>query len=258
MLEETEITRAIITDAVEEFLNSLEVDVVIGGGGPSGIVAARYLSDAGLSVALFEKKLSIGGGMWGGGMLYPRIVVQDDAKFILEQAGVRLKRWQDSDNYTANSIESVVKLTASAIDAGARIFNGITIEDVMVRQHSITGVVINSSAVMAAGLHVDPLSVASKFVIDATGHPLEICRVVESKGCRLRTKSGKIEGERPMWAQRAEELVVENTREIYPGLYVCGMAANAAYGAPRMGPVFGGMLRSGKRAAELIAERIEG
>jgi len=239
MLEETEITRAIITDAVEEFLNSLEVDVVIGGGGPSGIVAARYLSDAGLSVALFEKKLSIGGGMWGGGMLYPRIVVQDDAKFILEQAGVRLKRWQDSDNYTANSIESVVKLTASAIDAGARIFNGITIEDVMVRQHSITGVVINSSAVMAAGLHVDPLSVASKFVIDAT-------------------KSGKIEGERPMWAQRAEELVVENTREIYPGLYVCGMAANAAYGAPRMGPVFGGMLRSGKRAAELIAERIEG
>jgi len=30
------------------------------------------------------------------------------------------------------------------------------------------------------------------------------------------------------------------------------MAANAAFGGPKMGPVFGGMLLSGKKVAELI------
>ncbi|RLF15934.1 MAG: ribose 1,5-bisphosphate isomerase, partial [Thermoprotei archaeon] len=50
--------------------------------------------------------------------------------------------------------------------------------------------------------------------------------------------------------------VVENTREVYPGLIVAGMAANAVFGAPRMGPIFGGMLLSGKRSAEIILEKI--
>jgi thiamine thiazole synthase len=55
-----------------------------------------------------------------------------------------------------------------------------------------------------------------------------------------------------MWAELAERTILDNTREVYPGVYVAGMAANAAFGAPRMGPIFGGMLLSGERAAELI------
>jgi len=35
------------------------------------------------------------------------------------------------------------------------------------------------------------------------------------------------------------------------------MAANAVLGSPRMGPIFGGMLISGKRAAELAMELLE-
>lgn len=53
-----------------------------------------------------------------------------------------------------------------------------------------------------------------------------------------------------------EKMVVENTREVYPGLFVTGMAANAVFGAPRMGPIFGGMLLSGKKAAEEILKRL--
>ena len=54
-----------------------------------------------------------------------------------------------------------------------------------------------------------------------------------------------------MWADKGEKEIVENTKEVYPGLIVAGMAVNAVFGAPRMGPIFGGMLLSGKRAAEV-------
>ena len=57
----------------------------------------------------------------------------------------------------------------------------------------------------------------------------------------------------PLDADAGEKAIVENTREIYPGVYVAGMVCNAVYGAPRMGPIFGGMLLSGKKVAELIA-----
>ena len=54
-----------------------------------------------------------------------------------------------------------------------------------------------------------------------------------------------------------EEEVVNGTKEIYPGLYVCGMAASAVSGTPRMGPIFGGMLLSGKKVADLIIEALK-
>jgi thiamine thiazole synthase len=47
----------------------------------------------------------------------------------------------------------------------------------------------------------------------------------------------------------------ENTKEIFPSVYVAGMAANAVFGSPRMGPIFGGMLISGRMAAQMISER---
>jgi len=60
-----------------------------------------------------------------------------------------------------------------------------------------------------------------------------------------------------MWAERAESMVEDNTKEVYPGLFVVGMAANAVFGSPRMGPIFGGMLLSGKNAAEMIIEKLK-
>jgi len=39
-------------------------------------------------------------------------------------------------------------------------------------------------------------------------------------------------------------------------LCVCGMAANAVFGGPRMGHILGGMLLSGQKMAQMISERL--
>ncbi|PIP47936.1 MAG: thiazole biosynthesis enzyme [Chloroflexi bacterium CG23_combo_of_CG06-09_8_20_14_all_45_10] len=119
----------------------------------------------------------------------------------------------------------------------------------------IAGLVLNWSAVPLAGLHVDPLAIKAKVAIDATRHGSEICHIVVKKiDPKLRTKTGEVIGEKPMWAEVGEREIIENTKEAYPGLIVAGMAANAVFGSPRMGAIFGGMLLSGKRAAEVALD----
>lgn len=256
MLDEVKITKAIIGRYYKKLNDCLETDVAIVGGGPSGLVTGYYLAKAGKKVVLFERKLSIGGGMWGGGMMFNEIVVQGDALHILDETGVRYQQYE-GDYYTSDSVEAVACLTATAVQAGLKIMNCISIEDVIMRDERIIGLVLNWSPVEMAGLHIDPLSARTRFVIDATGHATEIVKVVQKKvPGSLNTPSGKIEGERSMWADRAETLTLENTCEVFPGLYIAGMAANATFGAPRMGPIFGGMLLSGEKAAKELITRL--
>jgi len=219
------------------------------------LIAAKYLSKAGKKVVVFEKKLSIGGGMWGGGMTFPVIVVQKASKPILEEAGIALND-EGNGYYSTDSIEAITKICSSTIDAGARVFNAISVEDVLLDKKKVNGFVINWSAVEISGLHVDPISIRAKYCIDATGHAAEVCHIVRDKVGPLNTPSGDLEKERSMCADIGEKTVVENTKEVYPGLIVAGMGANAVYGAPRMGPIFGGMLLSGKKAAELILKKL--
>ena len=252
MIRDIDITRLIVESFMQEFLQNIEIDVAIVGAGPSGLTAAYYLAKSGKKVVIFERKLSPGGGMWGGGIGYPIIVVKG-AEDILKEMGI--KCIEKNGYWIANSIEAVAKLVSNAIDAGAKIFNGMTVEDVMVKNERVCGVVINWTSIMEAKLHVDPVSIEAKFVIDATGHDCNVARIIEKK-YGLKTPTGKIEGEKAMWADEGERKTVENTGEVFPGLYVTGMAANAVMGAPRMGPIFGGMLLSGKKVAEMVLERL--
>jgi sulfide-dependent adenosine diphosphate thiazole synthase len=255
-LDEIIISRAIIERYFQKLTANLDTDVAVVGGGPSGLVAGYYMAKAGKKVSLYERKLSIGGGMWGGGMMFNEIVVQKEAVHILEEFHIRFSKYQET-YYTADSIEAMSCFAAGAVQAGVTVFNCMTVEDVMMRPECVTGLVINWTPVEMAGLHVDPLTVRSKFIIDATGHATEVVKVVSRKvPGKLMTPSGKIEGEKSMWADLAETLTLENTREVFPGLYVAGMAANATMGGPRMGPVFGGMLLSGEKAAQEILKKL--
>ena len=251
-LSEITITKAIIDRFSKKFMEYIEVDVAVVGGGPAGLVASYFLAKAGMKVAVFERKLSIGGGMWGGGMMFNEIVVQEEGKEILDLFDVRTELYEPG-YYTADAIESVTTICSRAVKSGVRIFNCITVEDVMIREGRVMGLVITWSPIEMTRLHVDPLSITAKHIIDATGHDTEVLRVIERKAdVKLNTETGKLMGERSMWAEKAERLTIENTKEICPGVYVAGMSANAAFGGPRMGPIFGGMLLSGRKVAELI------
>ena len=254
-LDDVKISRAIIERYSAKLIESLETEVVIVGGGPAGLTAAHYLAKTGKRVVLFERNLSIGGGMWGGGIMFNEIVVQKEGKEILDEFGVRTEPF-DRDYFCADSIEAVSSLCSRAVKSGARIFNLISMEDVMLTEGRVTGLVINWTAVGMAKLHVDPVTVRSGFVVDATGHAAEVASVIQEKGFELNTPTGRIIGEKPMWAEVGERMIVENTREFFPGVYAAGMCGNAVFGAPRMGPIFGGMLLSGRIVAELILEKL--
>lgn len=256
-LDEITITRAIMDRYFEKLKAAVDTDVAVVGGGPSGLVAGYYLARAGKKVALFERKLSIGGGMWGGGMLFNNFVVQEEAVPVLDDFSIRYAPYADN-YYTVDAVEAVACLTAAAVRAGVSVFNCISVEDVMMRQDRVCGLVINWSPVEMAGLHVDPLTVRTGYVIDATGHATEVVHIVEKKvPGKLDTPSGRIEGEKSMWADQAEKLTLENTKEIFPGLFVAGMAANATFGGPRMGPIFGGMFLSGAKTAQKIIKKLK-
>lgn len=255
-LDEIRISRAIIETFNNKLIGSLDVDVAVVGAGPAGICCAYYLAKKNKKVAVFERKLSVGGGMWGGGIMFNEIVIQDQAKNILDEFEIKTKLYQKG-YYTADSIEAVSTLCSKTVKSGAKIFNLLSAEDVMIRKNRVCGLVLNWTAVEMAKLHVDPISMRARYVVDATGHAAEVAHLVERKsGIKLKTKTGKIVGEGSMQAELAEQAIIKNSKEICPGLYVCGMCANAVMGGPRMGPIFGGMLLSGKKVAQDLLKKL--
>ncbi len=257
MIDDITISKAILKRGLKELLDATDSKVVIAGAGPSGLSASYYLAKEGIDVTVFERALKIGGGMPGGGIGLPVIVIQEEGLGIIKEFGISYEPFGAEGYYTANSLESTAKLAVGAIDAGVSIINLTTVEDVMVKDNRICGVVINRTPIEMAALPVDPISVRAQFVIDATGHDTDVVKtLLKRKGIKLNTPSGGVEGEGPMWAEMGEKSILSNTREVFPNLYVTGMAASAVYGSPRMGPIFGGMLLSGKKAAELIKGRL--
>ena len=260
-LDDVVISRAIIERYYEKLLDALEVDVALVGGGPSNLLCGALLGEAGIKTVLFETNLAPGGGMWGGGMMFNEIVIQETALPLIEKMGIGFKYYSEG-YYTVDSVECCGVLISKCVQAGTKIFNQVSVADVMFREidgkKRVTGLVINWAPVAKLGLHVDPLTIRSSYVVEGTGHPTEVCKIITRKiDSKLDTPTGDVVGEMSMWADQGEMLTMENSKEVFPGLYVTGMAANATMGAPRMGPVFGGMLLSGEKVANMLIERLK-
>ena len=250
---EKEVTRAIASEFVTQFLEYVESDCIIVGGGPSGLMAGRNLARAGKKVLIVERNNYIGGGFWIGGYLMNKVTIRHPAERILDELGIPYKEVTPG-LLVADGPHACSKLIASACDSGVKFANMTIFDDLVLREDGrVAGVVINWTPISALPREitcVDPVALECTIVIDATGHDAQVVRKLEERGL-IKTK-----GFGAMWVERSEDLVIEYTGEVHPGLIAIGMAVTTVYGLPRMGPTFGAMLLSGEVGAEIALEKL--
>jgi len=250
---EAVITRAIVDGFSKEFMEYIESDCIIIGGGPSGLVAGRDIARAGKKVVLIERNNYLGGGFWSGGYLMPKVTVRHPGEKLLDELGVPYKSVADG-LVVCDAPHACAALIAAACAAGVKVFNMTMLEDLVIKEGRVCGAVINWSPIASLPRQVaalDPVAIEAKVVIDATGHEATVVAKLEKRNL-IKTK-----GEGAMWIEKSEDLIVEHAGECYPGLIVTGMAVGAVYGLPRMGPTFGAMFLSGEAAAKVALEKIK-
>ena len=245
-VSEAQISKAIVKEFYSWFEDYIVSDVIIVGAGPSGLMAGKDLAFQGVKTLIIESNNYIGGGFWVGGYLMNPLTFRSPADKILEELTIPYKK-ADEGLFVSNGPHACSKLIAAACDAGVRILNLTKFEDLVYRSSRVEGVVVNWAPVSTMPRQitcVDPIALEAKVVIDATGHDAWVAKSLEKRGLL------RLESFWPMDVHVSEDAVVEKTQEIHPGLIVCGMAAASVFGIPRMGPTFGGMLLSGRKAAK--------
>ena len=252
-VREVEITRAIANEWHAVLIDRAESDVIIIGAGPAGLTASRDLSNMGFKVLVVEQNNYLGGGYWLGGYMMNPVTVREPAQKMWDELGVPYKKVSEG-LYLTPGPHAVSKLIAAACDAGVKFLNLTKFDDLVLKNGRVTGIVVNWMPVSALPRNitcVDPIALEAKMVIDSSGH--------DSVAVKRLVDRGLVEwkGMNPMYVNEGEEHVVNHTGEVYPGLVAAGMSVTETYGLARMGPTYGSMLFSGRKAAEITAEKIK-
>src|ERR671927_1842687 len=252
-VSEKEVTRAIanmFNETMEEYTDS---DVIIIGGGPAGLTAAKGLAENKIRTLLIEQNNYIGGGYWVGGYMMNPVTVRAPAQKIWDELGVPYRKIREG-LYATWGPHACSKLIAATCDAGVRFLQLTKFDDLVLKNKRVSGIVVNWMPVSALPRNItcfDPVALESKIVIDASGHDSVAVKRLMDRGYV------KWKGMDPLWVEGSEDAVVGHTDEIFPGLIATGMSVTETHGLPRMGPTFGSMLISGKKAAEIALSKLK-
>jgi sulfide-dependent adenosine diphosphate thiazole synthase len=252
-VSEKEITRTIATMFNETMAEYTDSDVIIIGAGPAGLMAGRDLASMGVRTLIIEQNNYIGGGYWVGGYMMNPVTVRAPAQKIWDELGVPYRKTREG-LYATWGPHACSKLIAATCDAGVRFLQLTKFDDLVLKNKRVSGVVINWMPVSALPRNitcVDPVALESKIVIDASGHDSVAVKRLMDRGYV------KWKGMDPLWVEGSEDEVVNHTGEVFPGLIATGMSVTETHGLPRMGPTFGSMLLSGKKAAEIAIGKLK-
>ncbi|VFQ62831.1 unnamed protein product [Cuscuta campestris] len=252
-----EMTRRYMTDMI----TYADTDVVIVGAGSAGLSCAYEISrsDPTVRVAIVEQSVSPGGGAWLGGQLFSAMVVRKPAHLFLDEIGVEYDDGGDGYvvvKHAALFTSRIMSLVLSR--PNVKLFNAVAAEDLIVKGGRVAGVVTNWALV--AMNHqtqscMDPNVMEAKVVVSSCGHdgPFGATGV---KRLRSIGMIDRVPGMKALDMNTAEDEIVRLTREVVPGMIVTGMEVAEIDGSPRMGPTFGAMMISGKKAAHLALKAL--
>src|SRR5438034_5914557 len=97
---EAEVTRAILAGFTRDLGEYASTEVIIVGGGPSGLVAARELALNGVKNVVIERNNYIGGGFWIGGYLMDTVILRAPAQKYPDDIGSRYKKYSENRHGT--------------------------------------------------------------------------------------------------------------------------------------------------------------
>ncbi|ORY28925.1 thiazole biosynthetic enzyme [Rhizoclosmatium globosum] len=266
-IQESIVTRAMIRRYWRDMDDAAVSDVVIVGAGSAGLSCAYTLAkaDPTLKVTIIEAGVAPGGGAWLGGQLMTPMVIRKPAHTLLDELEIP---YEDEGDYVVvkhAALFTSTVLSKTLLLPNVRMFNATAAEDLVIRHDKSTGSkrvggVVTNWTLVTLNHHnqscMDPSTVTAPVVCSFAGHdgPFGAASVKRLVSAGLVEKLGDM---RALDMNMAEDSVVNNTREIFPGLIVGGMELAEFDGLPRMGPTFGAMLSSGVKAAKEALKVLE-
>ncbi|KAI8906404.1 thiazole biosynthetic enzyme, chloroplastic [Gorgonomyces haynaldii] len=258
-IRESTVSREMVTRYMNDMLDYAESDVVIVGAGSAGLSCAWELSkNPDLKIAILEQSVSPGGGAWLGGQLFSAMVVRKPAHLFLDELEIQ---YEDKGDFVV--IKHAALFTSTILSKvlqrpNVKLFNATAVEDLIVRNGVVAGVVTNWALVTLnhdTQSCMDPNVIEAKVVVSTCGHdgPMGATGVKRLESIGL---VKKLKGMSCLDMNAAEDRVVQETREVVPGMVVAGMEVAELDGAPRMGPTFGAMFMSGQKAAHVALKSL--
>ncbi|KAK0243992.1 thiazole biosynthetic enzyme [Armillaria nabsnona] len=258
-IQESQVSRAMIKRYFETMYDRAVSDVVIVGAGSAGLTCAYHLASTrpNLKVTIIEANVAPGGGAWLGGQLMSSMIIRKPADAFLREIDVP---YEDEGPFVV--VKHAALFTSTLLSAVLRLpnvvlMNATAVEDLIIHEdfagkQRVAGVVTNWTLVALnhdTQSCMDPNTITAPIVVSATGHdgPMGAFSAKRLVSAGLLKELGNMRG---LDMNRAEPAIVNNTRQVAPGLIMTGMELSEHDGSNRMGPTFGAMIGSGIKAAK--------